>query len=302
MARLLIICWAILLLFVGVVSAAENISIDSYTQTVELEPGNSFHTIDAIFNGNDLIFYLPPRAEELKVKIDDKQITCTLNEKKGFSVLNCQLKEGGKHFIQLNFETTYPLLEIKDRIFYKSEASSPYSISDFIYILKLPVGVIIPSEKDMSFFVSPKPKRVYSDGQRIILLWEKKDVREPFEVSVMMEPLAGAQVSGYWMLAIALLGFLALVGYVIRKRKKTITYPALIEHEKVIVELLKKEHGVLWQKQIQIQSKFSKVKVSRVLRSLEQRGVIKKEPWGNTNKIHLVEEQQAENGSQEDTS
>jgi uncharacterized membrane protein len=43
----------------------------------------------------------------------------------------------------------------------------------------------------------------------------------------------------------------------------------------------------LWQKQIQNSTGFSKAKVSRLVRNLESRGLVKKIPFGNTNKIRL---------------
>ena len=95
---------------------------------------------------------------------------------------------------------------------------------------------------------------------------------------------------------------------------ENIEYVSLLDHEKKVVEILKEaENRTLWQKQIQIKSGFSKVKLSRLIKALEARGVVKKEPWGNTNKIILLnhrslgeneenvsEEKGAENGGEKD--
>jgi uncharacterized membrane protein len=60
----------------------------------------------------------------------------------------------------------------------------------------------------------------------------------------------------------------------------------LPEEERAIVELLLKE-GKMEQTYVVAESGFSKVKVSRVLAKLEQRGVVEKKPLGNTNLIKL---------------
>jgi uncharacterized membrane protein len=62
--------------------------------------------------------------------------------------------------------------------------------------------------------------------------------------------------------------------------------PTLIDKEQQVVDFLK-QNGEVWQKQIQQATSFSKAKVSRILRNLEERGVVTKTIYGNTNKISL---------------
>ncbi len=301
MKHKIIIYCLIILVLTSVSYASGSIIFDSYTQTVELKEKNSFHQIDIMVNilqeSQELNLTLPPRAENLEVFIDEQEKSCTLEERKGFSVLHCPFPEGitGKHVILLAYETTYPIFEIQNQILYKSEYLPTGPTFKFNYILKLPVGFIIPEEKDISFFVNPQPKSIYSDGRRVILLWERKEIDSAFELSVLMEP-AGKHIHPiYWVIGLIFLALLVGVGIMLslkKVKKNEIAYPALIEHEKAIVDILKKAKGhVLWQKQIQLRSGLSKVKVSRILRSLEERGVIKKEPWGNTNKVHLIAEE-----------
>ncbi len=60
----------------------------------------------------------------------------------------------------------------------------------------------------------------------------------------------------------------------------------LPEEERAIIELLVKE-GKMEQTYIVTESGLSKVKVSRVIARLQQRGIIEKKPLGNTNLIKL---------------
>lgn len=61
----------------------------------------------------------------------------------------------------------------------------------------------------------------------------------------------------------------------------------LPQDERVILELLLKE-GRMDQTHIVAESSLSKVKVSRTISKLEQRGVVIKKPLGNTNLIKLT--------------
>ncbi|MCL7415596.1 MAG: hypothetical protein M8349_05995 [ANME-2 cluster archaeon] len=289
-------------LLIGPICVSGEINIDSYTHTVEMGTEDSFHEINTVVNEveafQNITLNLPPRTEKLHVFIDENECDYVLEEKKGYSVLTCTPPENSfsRHFISITYRTSYPVFELQDKIMYNSEYIPAYNTSKFDYILKLPVGYIIPDEKDASFFIHPKPKNIYSDGQRIILLWEQRNVDNDFEISVMMEP-AHPSWSIFplltWSVVLIILLGAGYLYYTKMTRKQSaaaaVSYPALVEHEKVVVELLRKANvNVMWQKQIQVESGFSKVKLSRLLQSLEKRGVIRKEAWGNTNKIHLV--------------
>ncbi len=63
----------------------------------------------------------------------------------------------------------------------------------------------------------------------------------------------------------------------------------LFEDEKIIVKyLLYKKNNECWTKEIVKDLDISKVKLSRKLRSLEQKGIVKKIPYGNENRIKLL--------------
>jgi len=69
--------------------------------------------------------------------------------------------------------------------------------------------------------------------------------------------------------------------------KEDITNLLLTPEEKAIIEELKKADGKLNQNQLVKKTGFSKVKVHRALVRLETRKIVKKYPYGLTNKIVL---------------
>jgi hypothetical protein len=152
----------------------------------------------------------------------------------------------------------------------------------------------------------PAPDKIESDGQRIIMRWEFKNLQkgESMPIFVISESVKG--ISYLWWVIIILVLISLVIWLWLRKQKKTIVKVKakvkekrgkakaeeveefLLENEKKVVQELEKEHRKeLWQKQIQLRTGLSKVKLSRVLKNLEARGLIKKINFGKTNKIIL---------------
>jgi len=74
-----------------------------------------------------------------------------------------------------------------------------------------------------------------------------------------------------------------------KAKKETEIMKNLYEEEKQIVRyLLKKKGNEAWTKEIVKNVGISKVKLSRKLRSLEAKEVVKRIPYGNENRIRLL--------------
>lgn len=98
-------------------------------------------------------------------------------------------------------------------------------------------------------------------------------------------------------------GFILLIlvfVFLFNTKKKTIPikdkeFIHLLESEKVIVNaLLKSKDHIMWQKELQIAVGFTKSKLSRTIRNMEQRSLVKKTPYGSTNKIELISKKESE--------
>jgi uncharacterized membrane protein len=289
--------WGLVLLVLLFPSLSSALIIDSWHQVADLSEDTVMETIDLRFEANKTepaTFIFPPRLIGLEVLLDEKPTTCTSKEKVGQTEVRCELP-AGKHFMSISYKTSYPLLKLEEKLLFKTTLDVPAQAKEFFYEVKLPLGFIIPKGKE-SAFVSPKPRFVYSDGQRIILVWKKTGLEEPFEASVLSTPLS--KPMPFWPIALGIAAVIigAVIAYLVflRKQPKELVVPELIDAEQIVVSILKKaKQHQLWQKQILIASKLSKAKLSRTLRNLEQRGVIKKEPFGNTNKITLVTKEES---------
>jgi len=73
-----------------------------------------------------------------------------------------------------------------------------------------------------------------------------------------------------------------------KKELEEIERHLLDEERKILEELRKADRNEMWQRQLQLNLGLSKAKASRLIRNLESRHLIKKIPFGNTNKIVLA--------------
>ena len=306
----------IFLFILNSVLSSSSIIYDSYQETAEIISKEEVHeTIEIFFNLNgnqdSISFFLIPGVSNLQIFLDNQEVkNCEITERVGKTDVLCAFENplSGKHFLKIEFDSSYPLISLKEnKLMFKSNYEPLIETKNFIFILKLPLGYIIPEEpgKDKSFFISPEEKIIYSDGQRIILRWEKKSLDERFDVSVISEPLKKEFDNLVFLLVPAVVLILFLIIYFSKSRKKQKEIPKkkpvakrkpqnkmieehLIESEKaVIAELKNADKKELWQKQLQLKTEFSKAKLSRVIRNLEARKIIQKIPYGNTNKIKL---------------
>jgi uncharacterized membrane protein len=150
--------------------------------------------------------------------------------------------------------------------------------------LALPEGAYLANGND----AIPEPAAITSDGKSIKLTWDFTDGEE---ANLAVFYIQGSQLDGQIIaititiiaLVITALGFSA---YLLAKRKvKNIINETLSPDESSIAELLRK--GVTKQKEIGQTLGFSKSKLSKVIRKLEEKKLIEKTPFFKTNKLEL---------------
>ncbi|MEM3154169.1 MAG: winged helix-turn-helix transcriptional regulator [Candidatus Woesearchaeota archaeon] len=285
--------WVVALLLVPMVFAT-NVINTSETR-IDLEGStavvhsNILLMSDSIGN---LTLILSPNPYDVEIFINGARVDCLIQAE----FARCGSLPAGAYNVNVTYETSYPIATVGENTLFRYTDKLPYPALSQEVTLALPVGYIIPRErgKDESFYISPKPAEVYSDGQRIILSWMQAG--QELSVSVIARRVVGPPVG--WIAATGVLVLLTAVGFawfvlsqkkvkaVKQKQKKKVIVPSLIDKEQQVVDFLK-QNGEVWQKQIQQATGFSKAKVSRILRNLEERGVVQKTIYGNTNKISL---------------
>jgi uncharacterized membrane protein len=124
----------------------------------------------------------------------------------------------------------------------------------------------------------PAPSKISTDGKKISLEWEFQD---DATVAVFYE---SEKDYTFWIIAAAVL-MIAASSVIFYKLSNKKVLDILTRDEQDVLELVRK--GILKQSEVAEKLGFSKSKMSKVIRKLEEKNLIKKEPYFKTNVLKL---------------
>lgn len=207
--------------------------------------------------------------------------------------------------ITLSFQTTEYIESIgKDE--YLFTVPRQLTSSSKVAVI-LPKGFILSN--DLAF---PKDFELSSNGENIIITWNNFDGGE---IILFYEKATSTPILTYVIIVIVvLLGAILLILYQNKNYKKRMakireeqkqkqkqlkeihkkksaedkTKNLFGDEKKIIEHLLQKKSRESWTKEMEQTLGISKVRLSRKLRSLEEKGLITKEAHGNANLVKLV--------------
>jgi len=189
-----------------------------------------------------------------------------------------------------NYATTGLVSGSGDQFVYRNDIYMPLDVDRLFYEVALPEGMGISKNESL---LLPSGWNTNTDGRKIFVFWNKDKLTKgstfsPKIVYESIQILPFVYQSQY--LIIALVGIL-FIGFVLWRRRTTlqIVMPVLKSDEKKIFEAIMKYGTGVHQKLIVKESNYSKAKVSKVLKSLEERGLIRLERIGRHNRVHIVE-------------
>jgi uncharacterized membrane protein len=163
-------------------------------------------------------------------------------------------------------------------------------------LIKLPEnGILAEGVANQSYF--PTDGTAITDGRRIMIYWNKYNVTSGDDLRyAVLYNLPGSRDPSFTYVIILLTAvvIIVMVGIAIYMRRPKHAKPAdviesvLNKDENTIVSILKRHEGNAGQKVIVRESDFSKAKVSRLVNSLKERGVVDTEPIsGRENRVIL---------------
>ncbi|MBU4124452.1 MAG: hypothetical protein KKI14_03245, partial [Nanoarchaeota archaeon] len=142
---------------------------------------------------------------------------------------------------------------------------------------------------------TPEGALIGSDGRRSFLYWTTEGVVKDykFDVSIAYEEVISFDYSILEIILLVIITSVVIIvvalKYFSKQKSIKIILPVLKQDEKKIFESLMKHEPGVKQKLIVADSGYSKAKVSKVLKSLNERGLIKLERTGRTNKVYYDE-------------
>ncbi len=179
----------------------------------------------------------------------------------------------------------------------------------FTTSLLLPEGYVLQKpveEKTLTGdAVYPKPTSMTSDGQRIIINWERSNVKQDDDFSIFVK---FKKRTNYSLVSFGILFMLFILFFVFKlllsKEKQTKKEtkvesnkletkhePEILKHlkedEETVINVLRQREGQCEQGTLRVITGFSKATLSRILKELEDRKVIYKEKRGKKNLVFL---------------
>jgi uncharacterized membrane protein len=174
--------------------------------------------------------------------------------------------------------------EKEEKNHYKLEVSISESVKKAFITIILPEGSFIKHSENLL----PKPKFA-SDGRRIYVIYEFKDLQF-FSTSFEIERTLPKDISTSIIVAIIfLISSLSIYLYFkfssLKKYKEFLIL--LDENERKVLEILKKNPKIVQKKIVEL-TNLSKAKVSKIISSFKQRGIVEVERRGRNNIIKLI--------------
>jgi len=160
--------------------------------------------------------------------------------------------------------------------------------------VKLPDSVFIAEEDDVLLPISPSGAEKGIEGRRITASWgfRDKDAGDLIPIRIYYEGLPPSLIENFiyrWLFVFVFV-FVVVIFFIYRSmsKKSELILSVLNEAERTVIDIIRKQgKDKVDQRKIVAQSGFSKAKVSRIIQSLESRGVVSVEKTGRKNRVSL---------------
>ncbi len=272
---------------------------------VEVELGEVSHTtLTVTFEQNSTtnMFKLPLfyNIQNLKADSNFENVSCTQQKKPFGSQIECAIfPTQEKRMLKLEYDSFDLTRRIDSQFMYKQEFHVPLDTKQLSFKAMLPEGMFLVTEGSFQPYL-PATGEKGSDGRRIFISWRKDNLAagESFDTQVSYEAASDNSqmlmlfAGGILGLGVIIIALIVGFWFFFKRFKKDIKFvlPVLKSDEKIIMELILKDKGNSNQKLLVRESNYSKAKVSKILSSLQERGIIRLERTGRSNNVYLVKD------------
>lgn len=293
-----ILIFVVFILTLVLTSSATLAHIQYYEINTELtEDGTSIVSMIITFAKPEkkFSFTIIGRVENFTASSIAGPVDCKV-EVTGISSINCNVnltKE--KRQVEIRFVTPDFVRNLEDKIFFSGDFSLGRDVDSISASLKLPLNAFLVGENVTTSMLSFPDKAsvfVAEDG-RILINWRLTNISkdQPLKLEALYQQISEPlwfklRIRHFILLGIAFASALGFIIFRYFRKSEKLVLSVLDEYERRIVDILLKE-GKMKQKKIVEMTNFSKAKVSRVVKSLAERGLIEVERRGRTNLLEL---------------
>ena len=242
-----------------------------------------------------LSYIVPYSMSNVRASIKGRSLECTTQNVEIGTELLCETDEKRNFSVYIRYNTN----DMVSRRGELSEFSYSRNILEPIqsYELKaiLPEGSgIYESSREEFKSIDPEPVSIGSTGRRIHVVWKDQDMNlgGVLRFNLYFERLRFFEHLPYLELIViagAVVIGISVAYFYFRSGKKTISsvLPVLKEGEREVLKIIIEKGEECKQKEIVESVDYSKAKVSRIIKDLDERNLIEKKKVGRTNVIQL---------------
>jgi uncharacterized membrane protein len=247
---------------------------------------------------NHMDYQLDFKISNLTAEANFDSVDCETINNDGKSMIACDFigMTPEKNKLILTFNTKEGIKRTEDNFQFSANYGVSVPIERMFTLIKLPQKAILSAEiANESFF--PKDGGVITDGKHIMVYWEDHNITEGGNQQYSVLYALQTDISNYMIVSVTIIIIIVMVGAAVYARRRggekqpaatEVITSVLNEDEKTIVNLLKANDGKALQKVLVRDSNFSKAKVSRLVKELSGRGLLKIDPVsGRENRIIL---------------
>ncbi len=213
-----------------------------------------------------------------------------------FSFIECKVEDINK--VTISFETEDFVTKVsQNRIYFSSNFGINQNITNLFASVALPDGMILvdKSQTQFEYVVYPENPNIVSDGRKLVLRWQMQNVKTTdqlrFEVlyeQIVAPPWFQLQLRHFALAGVAFAVVFGIIYMRHFKKSEKLVLSVLDEYERKVVDILLASNSPLNQRKVVQETNFSKAKVSRVVKSLAERGLVEVERRGRTNILKLL--------------
>lgn len=261
--------------------------------TYDLRDDGAYVTHTTLTNDSSLNLWIEEDAYNIDVRVGGELSGFNLDRRNGFKLLYPEPNTTGKE-VEVNYRSSQ-VMEKGDSSYFVTTLRTDRSIESVETELILPERALL--KEGGGSMISPEPSSIDTDGRRMSIKWNLESLNEDDEIAFFVayeEPGNLFLIVSITSLSIVILSLVLFIyrrkGY--RRKESRERFQHLVERERKVVDaLMTSGDETMWQKELQRATDFTKSKLSRTLKKMEERNIVEKIPHGTSNKVKLVEEE-----------
>jgi len=215
----------------------------------------------------------------------------------GISYINCTMNlTAEKRTVEMSFETDDFVKILEKTFFFDADMSINKNIGQVFVSVKLPQGAGLLAGDMVAAKISYYENSTkITDGRRIIIQWNLNNIqaRQPLRFQFLYEnvevpPIFSIRLRYFVLMGVAAAAIIAFLIYRYKIKPEKLVLSVLDDYERKVIDIISANKGVANQKKIVQETNLSKAKISRVVKSLAERGLIEVERSGRTNILKIV--------------